>query len=92
ASPSDAVLQRDSERLAAVKRVRAERAQDYFSRNASAWDELRRLHVSDEAVEGALLKLVGTTPVDSLLDLGTGTGRILQLLSGIYRRAIGVDA
>ncbi|MNU68493.1 putative methyltransferase YcgJ [compost metagenome] len=72
--------------------MRAERAQDYFSRNASAWDELRRLHVSDEAVEGALLKLVGTTPVDSLLDLGTGTGRILQLLSGIYRRAIGVDA
>lgn len=92
ASPSDAVLQRDSERLATVKRVRAERAQDYFSRNASAWDELRRLHVSDEAVEGALLKLVGTTPIDSLLDLGTGTGRILQLLSGIYRRAIGVDA
>ncbi|TWC84035.1 ArsR family transcriptional regulator [Rhizobium sp. SJZ105] len=92
ASPSDAVLQRDNERLATVKRVRAERAQDYFSRNASAWDELRRLHVSDEAVEGALLKLVGTTPIDSLLDLGTGTGRILQLLSGIYRRAIGVDA
>ena len=92
ASPSDAVLQRDSERLMAVKRVRSARAQDYFSRNASAWDELRRLHVSDEAVEAALLKLVGTTPVDSMLDLGTGTGRILQLLSGIYRRAIGVDA
>ncbi len=92
ASPADAVLSRDSERLASVKRVRASRAQEYFSRNASAWDELRRLHVSDEAVEAALLKLIGTTPVDSMLDLGTGTGRILQLLSGIYRRAIGIDA
>jgi ArsR family transcriptional regulator len=92
ASPTDAVLVRDFERLSAVKRVRAERAQDYFSRNASAWDELRRLHVSDDAVESALSKLIGTTPVDSMLDLGTGTGRILQLLSGIYRRAIGIDA
>lgn len=92
ASSSDAVLQRDAERLAQVKAIRAERAQDYFSRNATAWDELRRLHVSDEAVEAALVKLIGKSPVDSLLDLGTGTGRILQLLSGIYRRAIGVDA
>ena len=91
ASPSDAVLQRDSERLATVKRVRAERAQDYFSRNASAWDELRRLHVSDEAVEGALLKLVGTTPIDSLLDLGTGTGRMLELFGPHIERGLGID-
>jgi ubiquinone/menaquinone biosynthesis C-methylase UbiE/DNA-binding transcriptional ArsR family regulator len=88
----DAVLLRDSERLADVKRVRSERAQDYFSRNAAAWDELRKLHVSDELIEEQLLGLIGTTPIDSMLDLGTGTGRILQLLSGVYRRAIGVDA
>ena len=88
----DPVLLRDSERLTTVKRLRAERAQAYFTRNASEWDELRRLHVSDAAVESALLKLIGTTPVDALLDLGTGTGRILQLLSGIYRRAVGIDA
>ncbi|MFN7101880.1 MAG: ArsR/SmtB family transcription factor [Pseudorhizobium sp.] len=86
------VLVRDGERLATVKRARAEKAQAYFSRNASEWDELRRLHVSDAAVEKALLGLIGRTPVDSLLDLGTGTGWILQLLSDIYRRAVGVDA
>ena len=88
----DPVLLRDSERLATVKRARAERAQAYFSRNASEWDELRRLHVSDAAVEKALLKLIGKKPVDSLLDLGTGTGRVLQLLSDVYRRAVGIDA
>lgn len=86
------VLARDGERLATVKRARAERAQAYFSRNASEWDELRRLHVSDAAVEKELLRLIGKTPVDSLLDLGTGTGLILKLLSNVYRRAIGVDA
>jgi ubiquinone/menaquinone biosynthesis C-methylase UbiE len=92
ASSDDPVLLRDGERLAAVKRQRAERAQAYFSRNASEWDELRRLHASDAAVEKALLRLVGPSPIDSLLDLGTGTGWILQLLAPHYRRAVGVDA
>ena len=89
---ADPVLLRDRDRLAAVKRARAEKAQDYFSRNASEWDELRRLHVNDADVDAALLSLIGEEPVDALLDLGTGTGRILQLLSDRYRRAVGVDA
>lgn len=88
----DAVLLRDGERLSAVKRARAERAQEYFKRNASEWDELRRLHVDDAAVEAKLLELVGGETVDALLDLGTGTGRILQLLQDSYRRATGIDA
>ncbi|TPP11486.1 ArsR/SmtB family transcription factor [Rhizobium glycinendophyticum] len=92
ADEGDPVLLRDRDRLASVKRARAEKAQEYFSRNASEWDELRRLHVNDADVEAALLALIGEEPVDSLLDLGTGTGRILQLLSDRYRRAVGVDA
>lgn len=91
-SPSDAILARDTERLAALKQERAEKAQSYFSRNANEWDELRRLHVSDTEVEAALLKLIGDEPVDTLLDLGTGTGRILELLKDVYRRGVGVDA
>jgi len=92
ASENDPVLQRDADRLAAVKRIRAERAQDYFSRNAAEWDELRRLQVADEEVDKALIELIGEKRVDAFLDLGTGTGRMLQLLSGRYRRAVGVDA
>ena len=89
---NDPVILRDGERLATVKRQRSERAQAYFSRNAAEWDELRRLHAADEEVDAAVIKLLGNQPIDSLLDLGTGTGRILDLLSGLYRRAIGVDA
>jgi len=59
---------------------------------ATLLNELRRLHASDSAVEQALLRLVGPSPIDSLLDLGTGTGWILKLLAPHYRRAIGVDA
>jgi ubiquinone/menaquinone biosynthesis C-methylase UbiE len=92
ASRNDPVLSRDAERLEGVKRARAEKAQSYFSRNADSWDQLRSLHVSDETVEAALVELVGRKPFDSMLDLGTGTGRILQLFEGLYRRGIGVDA
>ncbi|ARM89208.1 transcriptional regulator/methyltransferase domain-containing protein [Rhizobium sp. CIAT894] len=91
-SENDPTILRDGERLSAVKRQRAERAQAYFSRNAAEWDELRRLHAADEEVDAAVIRLLGSQPIDSLLDLGTGTGRILELLSGLYRRAVGVDA
>lgn len=89
---ADLVLVRDGERLSDVKRERAARAQAYFSRNAAEWDELRRLHVSDEQVEKALAGLIGEEPIDSLLDLGTGTGWVLQQLHSHYRRALGIDA
>ncbi|OLP56509.1 ArsR family transcriptional regulator [Rhizobium rhizosphaerae] len=92
ARDDDAVLARDAERLTALKQARSERARDYFSRNAQEWDILRRLHVHEAEVEAALVSLVGDEPVDQMLDLGTGTGRILQLLQPVYRHAVGVDA
>lgn len=92
ASSSDPVLQRDGERLATVKRLRAEKAQAYFARNAAEWDALRRLHVDEASVEARLLEVIGKEPVTNLLDLGTGTGRILQLLEGRFSHAIGIDA
>ncbi|HTO31817.1 MAG TPA: metalloregulator ArsR/SmtB family transcription factor [Pararhizobium sp.] len=92
ANLDDAVLTRDGERLSALKLARSEKAQAYFSRNAAEWDELRRLHVSEADVEAALRAMIGPEPVDGLLDLGTGTGRILQLFEGIYQRGVGVDA
>ncbi len=91
-SRKDAVLSRDAERLSAVKQARAEKAQAYFARNARSWDHLRRLHVAEEQVEAELKALIGTKQFDSMLDLGTGTGRILQLFQGLYRRGIGIDA
>ncbi len=91
-SPDDATIQHDQDRLRAVKQARAKRASDYFAKSAAEWDEIRSLHVPEEKVEAALIKLVGDQPVDSMLDLGTGTGRILELFDGLYRKAVGVDA
>lgn len=88
----DAVLSRDRERLASVKHDHAETARRYFAENAADWDTIRALHVADNAVEAAILDTLGSRQFDSLLDLGTGTGRLLELLAPLYARAVGVDA
>ena len=92
AAREDSTLQRDSERLLAVKRQRAERAQAYFSRHASEWDELRRLHASDDEIDAEIIRQIGPAHAGTLLDLGTGTGRMLELLQPLYGRALGIDA
>lgn len=88
----DPVLARDREYLAAVKREHAEAAQRYFADHAGEWDSLRALHVAEAAVEAAMVAAVGERPFESMLDLGTGTGRLLELLAPLYNRAVGIDA
>lgn len=92
ADTGDPVLSRDRERLAQVKRDQAEQAARYFSANAADWDTIRALHVAEDAVEAAMLDAVGGKPFQTLLDLGTGTGRVLELFAPLCRRAVGVDA
>ncbi len=89
---SDPVLMADRSRLIAVREARAQAAQNYFSRMAGDWDRLRSLHASDEAVEAGVLAALGGGPLGSVLDLGTGTGRILSLVAPRASRAVGVDA
>lgn len=88
---ADSVVGRDLERLDAVKSRRQARAAEYFSRNAASWDHIRSLHVPDQAVEAALRKLVGSRPFQTMADLGTGTGRLLEIFAPLYRRGIGID-
>ncbi len=83
---------RDRVRLEAVLSAQQAQAAAYFAKVADRWDELRQLHVPEEAVEAAILGVVEGRVVDLLIDLGTGTGRMLELLKDHYRRAIGIDA
>ena len=92
ADPGDPVLARDRDRLAAIKREHAETAHRYFADNAGEWDTIRALHVAEDRVEAAILKAVGGRHFGSLLDLGTGTGRMLELLAPLCDRAVGIDA
>ncbi|WP_055045196.1 ArsR/SmtB family transcription factor [Devosia sp. A16] len=91
-SPDDADRVRDRQRLATVRLNQAEQAAAYFATVADSWDLLRSLHVPEEAVEAAIVEAMQGRVVDTLIDLGTGTGRMLELLAGHYRRGIGIDA
>ena len=88
----DAELTRDRERLAEVRAGRAEAAAAYFREHARDWENIRALHVEETAVEAAIHAAVGTKPVRALLDIGTGTGRIIELVGPQADRAVGVDA
>lgn len=82
---------RDRARLEWVRSAQQALAATYFSTVAESWDVQRSLHVPDAAVEAAIVAAVGDRQVGLMLDLGTGTGRMLELLAGHYRRAIGID-
>lgn len=91
-------LQPDVDPIAAERarlgQVRAERQRavdGWFEANAGEWDLLRRMGGQEEAVEAALLEAAATPRVGRLLDIGTGTGRVLELLAARAEYATGVD-
>ena len=87
----DPVVVRDFERLAAVRAERAAVAASYFEAVARNWDEMRDLHVSDAVVEEALLGATDHMTITDLIDIGTGTGRMLEIFSDRIARGLGID-
>jgi ArsR family transcriptional regulator len=87
----DAQLQADRRRLADAKHAHAQSAAKYFRDNAAQWDRLRSLHVNDGEVERALVELLPPGTFESLLDIGTGTGRVLELYGRQLRHGFGID-
>ena len=82
---------RDAEQLVGVSAERAGQAAAYFGENAERWDEIRSLYTSEAAVEAAILAAAGQGPFDRMVDLGSGTGRMLTLLGDRARNAVGLD-
>jgi len=87
----DADGEADQRRLDAVRRERAADAEAYFEQIAPSWDRIRSLYVRESAVEEAIIAAAGEGPFERLVDLGTGSGRMLTLLGRKARTAIGLD-
>ncbi|MGP8026465.1 MAG: ArsR/SmtB family transcription factor [Acidocella sp.] len=81
----------DIARLAAVRADRARAAEDYFNAHAAEWDEMRSLHAAESEVEAAIRAALGDAPIGRLVDIGTGTGRMIELFGAEAVSAIGVD-
>ncbi|WP_137180210.1 metalloregulator ArsR/SmtB family transcription factor [Roseomonas sp. AR75] len=90
-------LPEDDLRLAADRRVaarlaaeRARTASEAFRRDGMDWDEMRALGLPAAAIEQALLDALPPR-LGALLDIGTGTGRLLELAAPRAGRVLGVD-
>lgn len=81
----------DSARLAAVRADRAAAAEEWFETHAGDWDAIRSLHVAESEVEAAMAAALGDLPIDRLIDIGTGTGRMLELFAPKAKSALGID-
>src|SRR5690242_21849569 len=77
---ADETIALDLQRLAAIKRLRAELAAAYFRENAAQWHRIRSLYIDETEVEAALSEVIAATGPHDLLDIGTGTGRMLEIL------------
>jgi ubiquinone/menaquinone biosynthesis C-methylase UbiE len=86
----DPVLEADRRQAARVLAERARAASETFRRQGADWDEMRALDLPASAVEAALDALVPAT--GRLIDIGTGTGRVLEPLGGRVREGVGIDA
>jgi ArsR family transcriptional regulator len=88
---TQALFASDSARTDAIRAERAEAANRYFAGHAEVWDQIRSLHVAESEVERAIDRLLGRRPLGRLVDIGTGTGRMIELFGPRSSEAVGID-
>lgn len=88
----DPVVVNDRHKLVAIRAAHAAAAAAYFATIAEHWDAVRGLHVPETDIEAAILEIARDRKLERVIDLGTGTGRILELLAPLYRHGLGIDS
>ena len=79
----DDLLRRDRKRMEQVIGERARRAKDQLPPAARG--------ASSSVVDSIILKELADEPIGTLLDVGTGSGHLLELLAANATRAVGID-
>jgi ArsR family transcriptional regulator len=88
---TQALFASDAARTETIRAERAEAANRYFAGHAEVWDQIRSLHVAESEVERAIDGTLGKRPLGRLVDIGTGTGRMIELFGPRAAQAIGID-
>ncbi|WP_395621811.1 ArsR/SmtB family transcription factor [Sphingomonas daechungensis] len=81
----------DASKLDRIRSDRAEAATRYFTSHAEVWDSIRSLHVAESEVEEAIGRALGSEDLGCLVDIGTGTGRMIELFGRSASHSIGID-
>ena len=81
----------DAARTESIRTERAEAANRYFAGHAEVWDQIRSLHVAESEVERAIDAALGKRPLGRLVDIGTGTGRMIELFGPRSSNSVGID-
>ena len=88
---ADETLRLDRERLADIRAERAAAAAAYFRKNAGRWSRLRALYADDDQIVAELRRRLPADKDIDLLDVGTGTGRLLEVMAPHIGRGTGID-
>lgn len=89
--PSAEMFAADCQRTDAIRAERADAANRYFAAQAETWDQIRSMHIAESEVERAIQDALGQQTLGRLVDIGTGTGRMIELLAHRSAQAIGID-
>lgn len=84
-------FQRDLLRLEEVRAARTEMAAAYFAAHAGEWDSLRSLHIAESEVEDAIAAILSQARLGNVLDVGTGTGRMMELFAADASHFVALD-
>ena len=88
---TQALFASDAARTESIRAERTEAANRYFAGHAEVWDQIRSLHVAESEVEQAIDRALGGLSLGRLVDIGTGTGRMIELFGPRSEQAIGID-
>lgn len=88
---ADRLIARDAERFHQSRQSRAAQAAAYFQENAAEWNSVRALHLPDSDIETSIVELAGNGPFGVFVDLGTGTGRMLEIFADNFEQGVGYD-
>jgi ubiquinone/menaquinone biosynthesis C-methylase UbiE len=86
-----AMFAADAARTETIRADRTEAANRYFAGHAEVWDQIRSLHVAESEVERAIDRTLGRRPLGRLVDIGTGTGRMIELFGPRSSQSVGID-
>ena len=87
----DPILTADLRRLEDVRAERSVAAEAFFANVANDTGTLGDEYIPKANIESMLRKMAGKGPFEYMVDLGTGTGRMLEVFADRVTRGSGID-